>query len=111
MLCPPLDSLLKMCFCFIGISCKPQEAIPARVSGSTFCLSSSTLHQGQSCHPYVTVYFYPYYKTGLESQIKKLHVSVDLLSDDRLKTPRASGDNVQKWLSTEKQGFRSQLRR
>lgn len=62
MLCHPLYSLLKMCFCFIGISCKPQEAIPARVSGSTFCLSSSTLHQGQSFHPYVTVYFYPYYK-------------------------------------------------
>lgn len=61
---------LNTCFCFIGVSCKPQEATPARVSGSTFCPSSSTLHLGQSFHPHITVYFYPYYKTGLESQIK-----------------------------------------
>lgn len=66
----PLYSLLNTCFC-LGISCKPQEATPARVSGSTVCPSNSTLHQGQSFHPYVTVYFYPYYKTRLESQKKQ----------------------------------------
>lgn len=52
------------------MSCKPQEDIPDRVSNSNFCPSSSTLCQGQNCHPYVTIYFYPDHKIRLESQIK-----------------------------------------
>lgn len=77
------------------MSCKPQEDIPDRVSNSTFCPSSSTLRQGQNCHPYVTIYFYPDHKIGLESQIKSptichlIFLRV-ILAQDSLRTSRDS---------------------
>lgn len=96
---------LNTCFCFIGVSCKPQEATPARVSGSTFFPSSSTLHLGQSFHPHITVYFYPYYKTGLESQIKTASIFQLISFQMTGSRPSASRNNVQKRLSTEKQNL------